>query len=144
MGSCRFSLLTSKTRCIGVFDTVGALGLPSELTFVSKRITKLFGFSDNLLGDHIQYAFHAIAVNETRKDFVRPQHRYRTCHRLLDMRRRMSPSLSRHLAGEKRAKSLNKFGSQVSTLHNAREVLLHLLMPEYIRVTLRCTLDVSA
>jgi len=110
-------------RCVGVFDTVGALGLPSELAITSKKIEQLFGFCDHLLGEHIQYAFHAMALNETRKDFVRSQ-RLLSCRLLSDMRCRMSPSLSRHPAGEKRAKSSNKFGSQVSMLLKVQEVLL--------------------
>jgi hypothetical protein len=36
----------------------------------SRKITKIFGFSDKLLGEHIEYAFHALALNETRADFV--------------------------------------------------------------------------
>ncbi|KAF8523076.1 hypothetical protein BU17DRAFT_43975 [Hysterangium stoloniferum] len=56
-------------KCVGVFDTVGSLGLPEELTFFSKRIQKIFGFHDKILGTHIQHAFHAMALNETRADF---------------------------------------------------------------------------
>jgi hypothetical protein len=57
-------------RCIGVFDTVGALGIPGELAFGSKKIKTLFGFSDSVLGDHIERAYQALALNETRADFV--------------------------------------------------------------------------
>jgi len=32
-------------------------------------MTKIFGFSDKLLGEHIEHAFHALALNETRADF---------------------------------------------------------------------------
>lgn len=63
-------LTTYFCRCIGVFDTVGNLGLPEELTMGSQKMTKIFGFSDKLLGEHIEYAFHALALNETRADFV--------------------------------------------------------------------------
>lgn len=58
-------------RCVGVFDTVGSLGLPEELTLHSKKMTTIFGFSDKKLGEHIENAFHALALNETRADFVR-------------------------------------------------------------------------
>jgi hypothetical protein len=58
------------SRCIGVFDTVGSLGLPEELTIGSQKLTKIFGFPDKLLGEHIEHAFHALALNETRADFV--------------------------------------------------------------------------
>ncbi|KAF8521484.1 hypothetical protein JB92DRAFT_3277272 [Gautieria morchelliformis] len=60
---------TFTIKCVGVFDTVGSLGLPEELTFSSKRIKDLFGFSDKRLGSHVQHAFHAMALNETRADF---------------------------------------------------------------------------
>lgn len=60
-------------RCIGVFDTVGSLGLPEELTLHSERIRTLFGFPDRLLGEHVEQAYQALALNETRADFVRVQ-----------------------------------------------------------------------
>lgn len=56
-------------RCVGVFDTVGSLGLPEELT-LSKKMTTIFGFPDKKLGEHIENAFQALALNETRADFV--------------------------------------------------------------------------
>jgi uncharacterized protein (DUF2235 family) len=56
-------------KCVGVFDTVGSLGLPEELTLHSQKMTTIFGFPDKKLGEHIQYAFHALALNETRADF---------------------------------------------------------------------------
>jgi hypothetical protein len=60
-----------KKRCVGVFDTVGSLGLPDEITtFFGTKKKKLFGFQDKSLGGHIHHAFHAMALNETRKDFV--------------------------------------------------------------------------
>jgi len=61
-------------RCVGVFDTVGALGIPEELAFGSKKIKTLFGFSDSVLGDHIERAYQALALNETRADFVLLSH----------------------------------------------------------------------
>lgn len=57
-------------RCVGVFDTVGSLGLPEELSFGSRKIKTLFGFPDSILGDHIERAYQALALNETRADFV--------------------------------------------------------------------------
>jgi len=66
-----FSLvLTSPCRCVGVWDTVGALGLPDELVAKNPKI-KLFGFRDpGKLGAHIQFALQALALNERREDFV--------------------------------------------------------------------------
>lgn len=57
-------------RCVGVFDTVGSLGLPEELTLSSPKMKTLFGFNDRHLGEHIQFAFQALALDEHRKDFV--------------------------------------------------------------------------
>ncbi|KAJ7783742.1 hypothetical protein DFH07DRAFT_726840 [Mycena maculata] len=56
-------------RFVGVFETVGSLGLPEELSHHGPDIRNLFGFNDQLLGEHIQYAYHALALNETRADF---------------------------------------------------------------------------
>jgi uncharacterized protein (DUF2235 family) len=56
-------------KCVGVFDTVGSLGLPDEVKFFSPKVATIFGFPDHLLGEHIENAFQALALNETRKDF---------------------------------------------------------------------------
>ncbi|KAK0232807.1 hypothetical protein IW262DRAFT_1259147 [Armillaria fumosa] len=56
-------------RCVGVFETVGSLGLPDELTLDLKKATLIFGFPDKALGGHIERAYHALALNETRRDF---------------------------------------------------------------------------
>ncbi|GJE86180.1 DUF2235 domain-containing protein [Phanerochaete sordida] len=55
-------------KCVGVFDTVGALGLPEELTR-SDAVRTLFGFPDRHLGEHIERAYQALALDEHRKDF---------------------------------------------------------------------------
>jgi hypothetical protein len=58
------------SRCIGVWDTVGAYGLPEELIIKDPKI-RLFGFQNpGRLGSHIQHAFQALALDERRKDFV--------------------------------------------------------------------------
>ncbi|KAI0094838.1 hypothetical protein BDY19DRAFT_988637 [Irpex rosettiformis] len=59
---------TFSIKCIGVFDTVGSLGLPGELNLSAKMKT-LFGFPDRFLGQHIERAFQALAIDEHRKDF---------------------------------------------------------------------------
>ncbi|SJL05259.1 uncharacterized protein ARMOST_08625 [Armillaria ostoyae] len=56
-------------KCVGVFETVGSLGLPDELTLDLKKATLIFGFPDRALGGHIEHAYHALALNETRRDF---------------------------------------------------------------------------
>jgi hypothetical protein len=58
-------------RLVAVFDTVGALGIPKELRLGFPE-TKLFTFNNDLdLGSHVERALQALALNETRDDFVR-------------------------------------------------------------------------
>jgi hypothetical protein len=57
-------------KCVGVFDTVGTLGLPEELTMREPKLKRLFGFPDRLLGNHIMRCYQALALNETRADFT--------------------------------------------------------------------------
>ncbi|KAF5312190.1 hypothetical protein D9619_003570 [Psilocybe cf. subviscida] len=57
-------------KCVGVWDTVGALGLPQEFLTLSTRTIKLFGFHDRLIGEHVEHAFQALALNEMRADFI--------------------------------------------------------------------------
>ncbi len=54
-------------RCVGVWDTVGALGIPLR-AFGSKN-KKDFEFLDTSLSSAIRFAFHALAVDELRKPF---------------------------------------------------------------------------
>ncbi|KAH8835303.1 hypothetical protein DL96DRAFT_39490 [Flagelloscypha sp. PMI_526] len=56
-------------KCVGVWDTVGSIGLPEELKR-SDKIRTLFGFPDLKLGEHIGNAFQALAADEVRKDFT--------------------------------------------------------------------------
>lgn len=52
---------------MGVWDTVGALGVPlRSLNWITQW---RFKFHDVLLGDHIRYAFHAVAIDEKRRPF---------------------------------------------------------------------------
>ncbi|KAM0750718.1 hypothetical protein T439DRAFT_325770 [Meredithblackwellia eburnea MCA 4105] len=57
-------------KLVGVFDTVGSLGLPTELHKTKPQVASLFGFSNTDLGAHIQLALHALALDETRRDFL--------------------------------------------------------------------------
>lgn len=71
-------------RCLGVFDTVGSIGLPEELR-MDHKMKSLFGFPDKYLGAHVEYAFHAMALDERRSDFVsiylcHHQKRLTECH----------------------------------------------------------------
>ncbi|KAF8960979.1 hypothetical protein BDZ97DRAFT_2034223 [Flammula alnicola] len=55
-------------KCLGVWETVGSLGLPEEIP-VPRKTYHLFGFQDSQLGDHIEAAYQALALNEMRVDF---------------------------------------------------------------------------
>src|SRR5712691_7323503 len=63
-------------RLVGVWDTVGALGIPDELFIpalrkVDKAIdAKLFGFLDTDLSPGVEAAYHAVAIDEHRKPFL--------------------------------------------------------------------------
>ncbi|KZV77071.1 hypothetical protein PENSPDRAFT_280333 [Peniophora sp. CONT] len=59
-------------KCVGVFDTVGSIGMPDELKFGGNddKMRTLFGFPDSTLGSHVERAYQALAIEETRSDFV--------------------------------------------------------------------------
>lgn len=52
---------------IGVWDTVGALGVP--VGFLKRKLAGLTEFHDVTLGGHIRHACHALAINERRGPF---------------------------------------------------------------------------
>lgn len=57
----------SDIHFIGVWDTVGALGIPLGLFRAYNRYR--FRFHDTALGSHIQRAYHAVAIDERRGPF---------------------------------------------------------------------------
>ncbi|KAI0724628.1 hypothetical protein C8T65DRAFT_714709 [Cerioporus squamosus] len=57
-------------KVIGVFDTVGSVGMPEELSLTSEKIKNIFGFPDRRLGHHVERAYQALALDETRADFT--------------------------------------------------------------------------
>jgi hypothetical protein len=57
-------------RCMGVFDTVGSVGIPESLRIRSAKTVNILGMQDNILGAHVERAYQALALNEERKDFV--------------------------------------------------------------------------
>jgi uncharacterized protein (DUF2235 family) len=60
------SHVSRKVRFVGVWDTVGALGIPiSFLGFLDREDE----FYDTKLGDNVEIARHAMAVDEMRSDF---------------------------------------------------------------------------
>jgi hypothetical protein len=54
-------------KCVGVWDTVGALGIPGHL---GDLFTQFYSFQDTKLGPHVENAFHALALDEHRQDFA--------------------------------------------------------------------------
>lgn len=55
-------------RFLGVFDTVGALGIPvGVLNFITRRLHR---FHDVSLSPIVEHAYHALALDECRKQFA--------------------------------------------------------------------------
>jgi len=57
----------AKIRFIGVWDTVGALGIP--VGFLKGITNKKYQFHDVKLSSNIEHGYHALAVDEKRKAF---------------------------------------------------------------------------
>lgn len=57
-------------QCIGVWDTVGSVGIPAEFARFDPFFRRYYGFFDTDLGAHVAHAFHALALDERRKNFV--------------------------------------------------------------------------
>lgn len=53
---------------VGVFDTVGALGIPSNLPFAAEFDAK-YGFYDTSLSSAVRSARHAVAIDERRESY---------------------------------------------------------------------------
>ena len=63
-----YSWPDSPIEFIGVWDTVGALGIPvTPLRFWTKA---LYEFHDVALSSHVRYAYQALALDERRRPFV--------------------------------------------------------------------------
>ena len=57
-----------KVKCLGVWDTVGALGVPMVSSTTPFARAK-YGFHDTSLGRVIEHAYHAVAIDEQREDY---------------------------------------------------------------------------
>jgi uncharacterized protein (DUF2235 family) len=57
-----------RIKCIGVWDTVGALGIP--VTFLDRLIPNRHQFHDVTLSSRVENALHALAIDERRKPFA--------------------------------------------------------------------------
>ncbi|HXX68395.1 MAG TPA: DUF2235 domain-containing protein [Polyangiaceae bacterium] len=66
-------LNSPEIKFIGVWDTVGALGVPLPGFAFWKRVLPLFGISwwffDTDLSTTVRYAYHAVSIHERRSDF---------------------------------------------------------------------------
>lgn len=56
-----------KIKAVGVWDTVGAMGLPR---YIEDERADAFKFTDTRLNPNVANGFHAIALDEQRKDFT--------------------------------------------------------------------------
>lgn len=56
-------------RFIGVWDTVGSLGVPVGDNRVTRWINQRWGFHDTDLSSYVENAFHALAVDEARRPY---------------------------------------------------------------------------
>jgi len=63
----KYGLLSAAIRMVGVWDTVGSLGIPGLLFRVFDQ--KKYGFLDTSLHPGIKNAFHAISIDERRAQF---------------------------------------------------------------------------
>ena len=71
-----YSYPTDEIYFIGVWDTVGALGIPDYvpgwglLSRVTSRWQELWGFHDTQLSSHVKFAYQALSVDEKRRPFA--------------------------------------------------------------------------
>lgn len=56
-------------KLIGVWDTVGALGVPGRPVWLRFWTKKLYEFHDTDLSSHVNFAYQALAIDEKRKPF---------------------------------------------------------------------------
>jgi uncharacterized protein (DUF2235 family) len=61
-------LVPAPVMAVGVWDTVGALGIP-EYSLASDRRIQSMRFADEKLSDNVMFGFHAISIDEQRTDF---------------------------------------------------------------------------
>jgi uncharacterized protein (DUF2235 family) len=60
------NLFNAKMSMVGVWDTVGALGIPAIFGGVSPLV---YGFLDTTLNPSVVHAYHALAIDERRLEF---------------------------------------------------------------------------
>lgn len=62
----RYAMYQPKITCVGVWDTVGSLGIPVDPLGIN---TLEFGFLDTNLHPNVRNAFHAVSIDERRMEF---------------------------------------------------------------------------
>jgi uncharacterized protein (DUF2235 family) len=62
----KYEIATPKIKMLGVWDTVGSLGIPAIFGGVSPL---LYGFLDTSLNPNVLNAYHALAIDERRIEF---------------------------------------------------------------------------
>jgi uncharacterized protein (DUF2235 family) len=65
----RWSRELPRLRCLGVWDTVGALGVPTRGP-IGALTRRRWGFHDVELSGKVENAFHALAIDERRRAFA--------------------------------------------------------------------------
>lgn len=60
----------TRIRCIGVWDTVGSLGIPITGVHLLKQVNRPWQFHDTDLSSRVDAGFHAIAIDEQRGPFT--------------------------------------------------------------------------
>jgi hypothetical protein len=69
----RLGTSDTPVKCVGVFDTVGSFGIPAGIGLAALAryyAQTTLGFSDTILGDHVDVGLHALAIDEHRRPFV--------------------------------------------------------------------------
>ena len=63
----QYSVDDIEIQFLGVWDTVGAMGLPSNNL---DKVDLRFGFHDTTLSRRVKNAYHALSIDETRPEFI--------------------------------------------------------------------------
>lgn len=67
MAGCKSANRKCPIEMLGVWDTVGALGIP--ISFTKAASDKVFAFHDTKLSPELRFACHAVAIDEKRASF---------------------------------------------------------------------------
>lgn len=65
-GLTQYGLFDAQITCLGVWDTVGSLGIPVDPLGIDNKI---YGFLDLNLHPDVRNAFHAVSIDEKRREF---------------------------------------------------------------------------